>query len=80
MQTNYLIDEAEPIGKGSNAISSYLHHYLEVHGLGEKYQLQADNCVGQNKNNPLMQYLIWRCMTGRHSSRSIHFMIVGHTV
>ena len=80
VQTNYLIDEAESIGKGSNAIISYLHHYLEVHGIGEKYlQLQADNCVGQNKNNPLMQYLIWRCMTGRHSSCSIYFMIVGHT-
>ena len=80
VQTNYLIDEAESIGKGSNAIISYLHHYLEAHGIGEKYlQLQADNCVGQNKNNPLMQYLIWRCMTGRHSSCSIHFMIVGHT-
>ena len=80
IQTNYLIDEAESIGKGANSIISYVHHYLESHGVGEKnLQLQADNCVGQNKNNAMMQYLMWCCLTGKHSSCSIHFMIPGHT-
>ena len=80
VQTNYLIDEAESIGKGANSIISYVHHYLENHGLGEQHlELQADNCVGQNKNNFVMQYLVWRCLTGHHLSCSIHFMIPGHT-
>ena len=80
VQTNYLIDEAESIGKGSNSIVSYLHHYLEAHGVGETdLQLQADNCVGQNKNNTMIQYLMWRCLSGKHTSCSIHFMIPGHT-
>ena len=50
VQTNYLIDEAESIGKGANSIISYLHHFLETHGIGEtNLHLQADNCIGQNK-------------------------------
>lgn len=80
IQVNYLIDEGESIGKGANSIISYLHHYLETHGVGEQHlQLQADNCVGQNKNNPMIQYLVWRCFTERSVSCSIHFMLVGHT-
>ena len=80
IQVNYLIDEAESIGKGANSIISYLHYFLEVYGVGEQHlQLQADNCVGQNKNNYMIQYLAWRCLTGKHMSCSIHFMMVGHT-
>ena len=80
IKTNYLIDEAESIGKGANSIISYLHHYLESHGVGEiDLLLQADNCVGQNKNNAMIQYLMWCCITGKHTSCSIHFMIPGHT-
>lgn len=80
IQVNYLIDEGESIGKGANSIISYLHHYLDVYGVGEQHlQLQADNCVGQNKNNPMIQYLAWRCYTKKNISCSIHFMLVGHT-
>ena len=35
-QVNYLIDEAVDVGKGANAIVSMLHHFFEVHGLGEE--------------------------------------------
>ena len=53
------------------------HHFLEPHGVGEKaLSLQADNCIGQNKNNIFMQYLMW---TGRSDSVEISFMMVGHT-
>ena len=53
-QINYLIDEACDTGKGSNTIVSLLHHFFEVHGLGETHvHLHADNCVGQNKNNTM---------------------------
>lgn len=79
-QVNYLIDEGESIGKGANSIISYLDHYLDVYGIGEEHlQLQADNCVGQNKNNAMIQYLAWRCYTKKNTSCSIHFMLVGHT-
>ena len=72
--------QAESIGKGANSIISYLHHFLEVYRVGEQHlQLQADICVGQNKNNYMIQYLAWRCLTGKHMSCSIHFMMVGHT-
>ncbi len=53
---NYLVDEAVDTGKGGNTVASLLHHFFEVHGLGErKAHLHADNCVGQNKNNYVMQ-------------------------
>ena len=65
---NYLIDEAVDMGKGSNAIVSMLHHFFEHHGLGEKtVRLHADNCGGQNKNSIMVQYLLWRVMTGLHT-------------
>lgn len=44
-QVTYLIDEAASSGKGSNQVISYLHHYFERYGLGEKHVvLHADNC------------------------------------
>ena len=55
-QINYLIDEASDVGKGANTVVSLLHHFLEHHGLGEiDVGLHADNCVGQNKNNTVLQ-------------------------
>ena len=79
-QVNYLIDEAVDMGKGSNAIVSMLHHYFAHHGLGEKrVHLHADNCGGQNKNAIMVQYLLWRVMTGLHTEITPSFMVVGHT-
>ena len=55
-QVNYLIDEQYDTGKGANTVVSLLHHFLEHHALGEEeLELHADNCVGQNKNNIVMQ-------------------------
>ena len=52
-QVNYLIDEADDIGKGANTVISMIRYYLQIHGLKEKnLKLHADNCVGQNKNMP----------------------------
>ena len=79
-QVNYIIDEASDTGKGANTVVSILDHYFDHHGLGEKTAtLHADNCCGQNKNNTMMQYLMWRVMTGLHDSITISFLIVGHT-
>ena len=78
-QVNYLFDEAVDMGKGTNAVVSMLHHF-EVHGLGEKdVHLHADNCAGQNKNNIMVGYLLWRVLTGLHNNITLSFMIAGHT-
>ncbi len=34
--------------------------------------LHADNCTGQNKNNTMIQYLLLRTMTGRHTHTHTH--------
>ncbi len=79
-QVTYIIDEACTTGKGADTVSSYLHHFLDVHAEGEtKLLLHADNCCGQNKNNALMHYLAWRTMVTRHETIQISFMIPGHT-
>ena len=52
-QVTYLIDAAENPGYGADCVISLLHHYLEIHGAGEK--CHADNCVGPNKNNTTIQ-------------------------
>jgi hypothetical protein len=75
-----LIDEACDTRKGANTIVSLLHHFLQVHGLGEsEVHLHADNCVGQNKNNTMLQYLLWRTIVGLHAKINLSFLIVGHT-
>ena len=54
-QVAYLIPESVVIGKGSNAVMSYLDHYLDNYVLGEEdFIIHADNCSGKNKNNFLM--------------------------
>ena len=79
-QVNYLIDESHCSSKGSNDVISYLHHYFENYGLGEKeVHLHCDNCSGQNKNRYVLAYLMWRVITGRHKSISLNFLITGHT-
>ena len=79
-QVNYLIDEAQDVGKGADATLSLLHHFLSTHSLKEQVvELHADNCVGQNKNNANVHYLLWRVMTGKHKAAHLSFMLVGHT-
>ena len=77
---NYLIDEACFVGKGSNATVSLLHDFLEKHAVtGKVVYLQADNCIGQNKNNAVLQYLCWLVSTGRNEEVLLSFMLAGHT-
>ena len=79
-QTNYLIDEADFPEKNANTVISILDHFFTHHGLGETYAcLTADNCVGQNKNNAVLHYLLYRVLAGLHDNIELSFMIVGHT-
>ena len=79
-QVNFVIDEASDTGKGANTVVSLLDLYFSHYGFCETTtSLHADNCSGQNKNNTMMQYLMWRVLTGLHQSISLHFIITGHT-
>lgn len=79
-QTNYLIDEADFLGKNANTVISLLDHYFSNYGLGEtSAYFTADNCVGQNKNNALIQYLMYRVSSGLHNKIELSFLAVGHT-
>ena len=40
--------------------------------------LQADNCVGQNKNKTMMWYLACRTITDQHHKIDIQYMLPGH--
>lgn len=79
-QVNYLIDEADLVGKGANTTISLVHHSLEMDSLkAEELLLHADNCVGQNKNNATVHYILWRVLTGRQRTIQLSFMLAGHT-
>ncbi|MCP4104021.1 MAG: hypothetical protein GY749_00550, partial [Desulfobacteraceae bacterium] len=79
-QVFFLIDESESSGKGSRTVISLLDAYFRLHGIGEEEaSLHADNCTGQNKNNYVIWYLMWRVMNGLHKRITLSFMIPGHT-
>uniref|UniRef100_A0A1X7V6D1 DUF7869 domain-containing protein n=1 Tax=Amphimedon queenslandica TaxID=400682 RepID=A0A1X7V6D1_AMPQE len=79
-QVNFLIHESFDTGKGANPVISMVHFYLKNHGLNSvSIHFNADNCTGQNKNNTVIQHLLWRVMTGLNASISISFLPVGHT-
>ena len=76
----FLLDEAVDTGKGANTVISFLDFFFENYGLKEtECHLHADNCTGQNKNNAMLQYLLWRVMTKRHSKITLSFLVAGHT-
>ena len=79
-QVNFVIDEASDTGKGTNTVVSMLDYFFSHYGLSESTaSLHVDNCCGQNKNNTMVQYLMWRVLTGLHHSIGLHFFITGHT-
>ena len=59
---------------------SLIHHYVQTHGVkAVNMKLHADNCIGQNKNNAMIQYLMWRVIAGLNETVELSFMLVGHT-
>ena len=66
--------------KNANTVITLLDHFFSNYGLGEKsVYLTADNCVGQNKNNALIQYLMYRTLSNLHNKIELSFLVVGHT-
>ena len=62
-QINFLTDEP---GDCDQAARDYI---FSNHGFRERdVHLHADNCTGPNKNNRMMQYLVWRTITNRHTN------------
>jgi len=79
-QINYLIDEKDFLEKNAATVISLLDQIEATHGLGEKHaQLTADKGKAQNKNNALLQYLMYRVLIGFHDRIDFSFMVVGHT-
>ena len=80
IQVNNVIPECTITGKGANSVVSMVHNYLSHYTLGESVlYIHANNCVGQNKNNIVMQYLCWRVLCGFNKVIKIMFLPVGNT-
>jgi len=60
-------------------VVSMVHHFLSNFTHGENILLHANNCVGQNKNNTMVEYLVWTIITGLSTTCELSFMIPGHT-
>lgn len=81
-QCNYIIPEAVTFSKTQtpNSIVSYLHHYLKVFTFGEtELYLHGGDCMVQNKNNLVMQYLAWRVARKLNKKITISFLPANHT-
>lgn len=79
VQTNFLVDEKDNVGKGANATISMIHSFLEKNEC-QNLVFFADNCVGQNKNNnTVLHYLLWRVTTGKNKTITLNFLLTGHT-
>ena len=75
----FRIDETVDCEKGSNAVISYIHGYLNQHSFGiSNLSLQANNCTGQNKNFFIF-YLVWWILNKMHDRITNNFLLAGHT-
>jgi len=79
-QINYLMDEGE-CAKGSNEVVSMVWHFLNTLSPDKKAHIvfNADNCVGQNKNNTMVKFFLWQCLMGYSKTVQVKFMVKGHT-
>ena len=68
---------------GSHAVVSLLHYFLTSvqpeTGNKKVLYVQSDSCQGQNKNNIVLDYFLWRVVRGYHDRVIWRFMEVGHT-
>ena len=69
-QINFLTDEAGDCGKCANPVISRLHYIFDHLSLGEREVYLTADSYGQNKNNAMIQYLMWSTLTGTVTSPS----------
>lgn len=75
-QINFFMDESYEVGKEANSVCQ-LHYF---HGLGETdVYLHSDKCTRQNKNYAVIDYLVWRVMTGWHTDIGYSSLVIEHT-
>ena len=82
LQTNMLYDQSVA-GKGSSEVVS-MPYYFPARirarmSASKKICLHADNCVGQNKNSTVIQFLIRSVATGIADHTELKFLLKGHT-
>ncbi|KAG3034244.1 hypothetical protein PC129_g3759 [Phytophthora cactorum] len=81
IQINYVYDETTS-GKGSEQINSMLHHYIRtmiVPSGKKKLIVYADNCSGQNKNNPVIKFMLAQVQMGILDRIDYKVFVKGHT-
>ncbi|XP_061170719.1 uncharacterized protein LOC133180166 [Saccostrea echinata] len=85
-QLNFLIDEHETIDcdgtntHGPDSVISMIDWSFSQYGTGDrKITIHADNCSGQNKNQFVIGYLMWRIMTGQQDEITYMMQVPGHT-
>lgn len=84
-QLNFLINENETIGPdgtkvhGPDSVISMLDWALQNHNSDEpSCTIHADNCCGQNKNQYVIGYFMWRVMTKQHNRIEFKMQIRRH--
>jgi hypothetical protein len=81
-QRNFIYSEYKG-GKGSNEVISMLYRVIKEHKernpVYEKLTVYADNCVGQNKNNFVVKFLMLLCHLGMFNEVNLKFFVKGHT-
>eukprot|EP00834_Sanchytrium_tribonematis_P005732 NODE_367_length_8687_cov_0.577084.p3 type:complete len:274 gc:universal NODE_367_length_8687_cov_0.577084:2356-1535(-) len=79
-QMNYIYREDQG-KKASNNVATLLLDYIYCLPKEQRMNLilHADNCVGQNKNNTIIELLSWLCLLGKCDTIEFKFMIKGHT-
>lgn len=84
-QLNFLINENETIGPdgtkvhGPDSVISMLDWALQNHNSDEtSCTIHADNCCGQNKNQYVIGFFMWRVMTKQHNIIEFKIQIPGH--
>ena len=85
-QMNYVVPEHQlPLvdgksNKGALLTANLLLNYVNTHANGRTTaSFHADNCVAQNKNNLIMQLMVYFIIIGKLQEISVNFMIPGHT-
>ena len=81
-QWNYIYSQIR-CGKGSNEVVLLLEIFAEMKKIHNKkkggnatWAIYADNCTGQNKNNTLIDYLLFLVDTGSLKEARLNFLLM----